>query len=283
MEVLVLSVEEQQNKLKNELKYFFGQYREFLEIETIVSFVKGRDYNIVKYFYKLFLSISQEEVNQKEVENNKNSLEGLLKQYKAENQHIQGTIIFSNRSIYISSIANSLNKGAKISQAFLLLTEAIKQYQQWRESLSKEAIQAIYLKNLQDRQKYYFKTTQENLNQYLIKEHSSTDNYILRQSLIEFYNGISHLNAAYLGRESEINVDRAASHFIRGALDSYKAIIKDFCFLAGDNPLEQIINGIRSIRQCECKTIGEDEERRKQELYIKYKNFTKAIIDGKKN
>lgn len=262
----------------DELKYFFGKYNEFLAIETIISFIKGRNYDIIKHFYELFLLISQKEINQEKVSETKDSLEKLLEHYNKENQSISQANTFDNRSHYVPFITKSLNKGAKISQAFLLLTDAIKQYQEWRKSLNKEAIQAIYLKNLQDKQRYYFKTEQESLNQYLMEGNIVVNNYILRQSLIEFYNGISHLNAAYLGIEEEVNIDRAEKHFIRGALDSHKAIIKDFCFLVGNNPFESIIKGICSVRQCECKTIGKDEERNKQNLYHKYENFTSLII-----
>lgn len=44
---------------RKELEYFFQEYKMFLEIEAIVSFIKGRDYNLIKYFYYFFLEISQ--------------------------------------------------------------------------------------------------------------------------------------------------------------------------------------------------------------------------------
>lgn len=277
---------------REELKYFFEKYREFSEIEMLISLIKGREYDIIKQFYELFFLISKEKIEQEKVSKAKEDIESSLEEYKKDNQDInqQCSNTSNNRSDYLCSIAVSLNKGAKISQAFVCLVNAINQYGEWRKILSedKEAIKEIYIKNLQDRQSYYFKNNPngingEELSKLLTEKQIVEKNYILRQSLIEFYNGISHLSIAYCNSETEINIERAANHFKRGALDSYKAIIKDFCLLAGKTPLKEIIDKIYSIRKCECNTIGSDEERNKQDIYFKYQNLTSLILNSRKS
>lgn len=201
-----------------------------------------------------------------------------LNDYKKENENYK-SIDFTRNHGNVVPLDISLNKGQNISQAFSLLTKAVKQYGYWRKCLNKEAIKEIYLKNLSDKQKYYFNNTLSDLSSSLANVEVSTNNNILRQSLIEFYNGISHLNAAYWNMgDNIINADRAANHFKRGALDSYKAIIKDFCFLAGHEPIESIVRQLSMLREVEYKTIGNDKQRNEDNLCTKYQFFTDQII-----
>lgn len=274
---------------RTELEYFFQKYKEFLKIESIVSLIKGRDYEVIKHFYHLFLEISQYPIKEDEAKLARNKLECVFNKYKEENKGYQ-TIDFTRGHSDATSIDVALNKGAKISQAFSLLTEAIKQYSDWRKCLSKEAIQEIYLKNLSDKQKYYFnkpldKFNQESLKQYL-KNNEVANNNILRQSLIEFHNAISHLNAIYWNTgDNNINTDRAASHFKRGALDSHKAIIKDFYLLTGndiDMILEKIVSKLKKLRMSEYQTIGDDKKRDSSALCKGYQDFTTEIIKLRK-
>lgn len=265
---------------RNELEDFFQNYKFFLESEAIVSFIKGRNYDIIKHFYHLFIKISQVPQDDDKIKQAKISLKNRLEKYKEENQRYTN-ICFTREHKDVTSIDIALNKGQKISQAFSLFTDAIKQYREWRKSLNQEQIKEIYLKNLYDKQKYYFNTPPHNLNQYLADTQASANNNILRQSLIEFHNAISHLNAVYWNTsDNQINTDRAANHFKRGALDSYKAIIKDFCLLAGENPMDAIIKNLKALRQCEYQSIGDDKQRDNDTLYKSYQAFTSQIIDA---
>lgn len=256
-----------------ELEYFFQEYKIFLEIEAIVSFVKGRDYDVIKCFYDFFLEISQTPSKQQDViDVAKSKLEEKFEEYKQENENYK--ITFTRNHGNAIPISFSLNRNNKISHAFSLLAMAIKQYGEWRNGLNEKAIKEIYIKNLCDKQRYYFGNAPRDLNSHLANVEASTNNKILRQSLIEFHNGISHLNAVYWNTgDNEINTDRAANHFKRGALDSYKAIIKDFCILAGQSPMETIIDNLKILRECEYQTVGDDSQRNKDRLYKKYQDF----------
>lgn len=162
-----------------------------------------------------------------------------------------------------------------LSLAFKELINAVEQYEKWRSLLNEEQIRTIYKKNLEDRQKYYTNESGafDELNDELIQSVKFDNNKILKQTLIEFHNAISHLVAVYYGRAQDgKNINRAINHFRRGALDSYKAIIKDFYHIRNDetyNPL----NDLKDIREREYKNIGKDES-----LCDSYKKLTDKII-----
>lgn len=270
---------------REELEYFFQNYKTFLEIEAVASFVKGRDYDVIKHFYDFFLEISQTPSNRDAIDKAKSKLQDRFSHYREENKNYK-SIDFTRNHKNVVAIDYALNKNNKISQAFSLLAKAIKQYSEWRKCLNEESIKEIYYKNLCDKQRYYFGNILEGLNGYLANSKVSNNN-ILRQSLIEFHNGISHLNATYWHTGTNIdanqaNTDRPANHFKRGALDSYKAIIKDFCLLAGQKPMNSIIENLKILRKREYQTIGDDKQRSQDNLYEKYQEFTTKIIESSK-
>ncbi|RDU51951.1 hypothetical protein CQA49_08925 [Helicobacter sp. MIT 00-7814] len=265
---------------RSPLDDFFDKYEEFLRIDAIACFY-GRDYNLIKHFYNLFLDISQEANNEVKIINSREKLENIFNQYKEHNKScLPFEVDVSRLQGNLVPIRNALRKGYALSNAFLLLVNSIKQYETWRSKLSAEAIRVIYLKNLQDGQKYYLKEIPQEINELLAKC-SPGNNFILRQTLIEFHNAMSHLNAAYkhIG-DAQTNTSRAIAHFKRGALDSYKAIIRDFCLLSGNNPLPQITKQLQKLRKHEYQSMGNDRERDKIELYKEYKQFTDLIIES---
>ena len=74
---------------------------------------------------------------------------------------------------------------------------------------------------------------------------------LLKQSLMEFNNAISHICNALMANEVNENINRAISHLYRGSLDFYKAIIKDLSFLSKiDN---RYLKEIMKIRELEYK------------------------------
>ncbi|WP_104722219.1 hypothetical protein [Helicobacter mesocricetorum] len=106
------------------------------------------------------------------------------------------------------------------------------------------------------------------------------NNKILKQSLIEFHNAISHLSAVYWGYgDAEKNKDRAINHFKRGALDSYKSIIKDFFIIKScksylqNQEYENIINDLKETRKEEYENISKDNR-----ISQKYHELTTKII-----
>ena len=252
---------------------FFKLYAAFLSIDSLASFVCGRQYSLIHDFFDCYLGLSfgrcdcdnrLNEVKKKKILNN-------LKIYVGE--HWQTRLFPDNiqHSAYLPSIKNNQN----LSLAFKELIDAVEQYEKWRSLLNEEQIRTIYKKNLEDRQKYYTNESEafDELNDKLIQSVKFDNNKILKQTLIEFHNAISHLVAVYYGRAQDgKNINRAINHFRRGALDSYKAIIKDFYHIR-DNETYNPLNDLKDIREREYKNIGKDES-----LCNDYKKLTDKII-----
>lgn len=251
-----MGIEETEVK-KQYLHIFFTKYLQFAKTEAVASVAKGRNYDIIKYLYSLFVEISKDKTEAQKVKEEIEELDEQLKDFEKENKDIPSiSIRVSTQQGYLYT----LSPNSDLSRAFQLLVTSMKKYKIWRENLSKEALKEIYKRNLLDKQRFYFKDTPEDLNKELLSQTLVARNYVLRQSLIEFYNGISHLNAAFWNTgDTEDNVKKAKHHFQRGALDSYKAIIKDFSLMLGsqnDELRQKFLKKIANIRQKEYQTIG---------------------------
>lgn len=247
---------------------FFKLYAAFLNIDSLASFVQGRQYSLINDFFHCYLGLSVGKCDDKVKEKVLNN----LKIYVDKHWQVKGLFPDNiQHSDYLPSIKNNQS----LSLAFKELINAVEQYEKWRSLLNEEQIRTIYKKNLEDRQKYYTNESGafDELNDELIQSVKFDNNKILKQTLIEFHNAISHLVAVYYGRAQDgKNINRAINHFRRGALDSYKAIIKDFYHIRNDetyNPL----NDLKDIREREYKNIGKDES-----LCDSYKKLTDKII-----
>ena len=269
---------------KNTYIFFFTKYLQFAEIEAVASVAKGRNYEIIKCLYSLFVEISKYKTEAQKVEKEIKELDKQIEIFKEENKDIPSiSIRISTQQGYLYT----LSPNSDLSRAFQLLVTSMNKYKIWRENLSKEALKEIYKRNLLDKQRFYFKDTPEDLNKELLSQTLVARNYVLRQSLIEFYNGISHLNAAFWNTgDKEDNVKKAKHHFQRGALDSYKAIIKDFSLMLGnqsDEPRQKFLKKIADIRQKEYQTIGFEKKRNEDiSLYQEYENLVDAILQLQK-
>lgn len=269
---------------KNTYIFFFTKYLQFAEIEAVASVAKGRNYEIIKCLYSLFVEISRKKTEAQKVEKEIKELDKQIEIFKEENKDIPSiSIRISTQQGYLYT----LSPNSDLSRAFQLLVTSMNKYKIWRENLSKEALKEIYKRNLLDKQRFYFKDTPEDLNKELLSQTLVARNYVLRQSLIEFYNGISHLNAAFWNTgDKEDNVKKAKHHFQRGALDSYKAIIKDFSLMLGnqsDEPRQKFLKKIADIRQKEYQTIGFEKKRNEDiSLYQEYENLVDAILQLQK-
>lgn len=234
--------------------------------------------------YSLFVEISKDKTEAQKVEKEIKELDEQLKDFEKENKDIPSiSIRVSTQQGYLYT----LSPNSDLSRAFQLLVTSMKKYKIWRENLSKEALKEIYKRNLLDKQRFYFKDTPEDLNKELLSQTLVARNYVLRQSLIEFYNGISHLNAAFWNTgDAEDNVKKAKHHFQRGALDSYKAIIKDFSLMLGsqnDELRQKFLKKIANIRQKEYQTIGFEKKRNEgTSLYREYEKLVDAILQLQK-
>lgn len=278
-----MGIEESEVK-KEYLHIFFTKYLQFAEIEAVASVAKGRNYEIIKCLYSLFVEISRKKTEAQKVEKEIKELDKQIEIFKEENKDIPSiSIRISTQQGYLYT----LSPNSDLSRAFQLLVTSMNKYKIWRENLSKEALKEIYKRNLLDKQRFYFKDTPEDLNKELLSQTLVARNYVLRQSLIEFYNGISHLNAAFWNTgDKEDNVKKAKHHFQRGALDSYKAIIKDFSLMLGnqsDEPRQKFLKKIADIRQKEYQTIGFEKKRNEDiSLYQEYENLVDAILQLQK-
>ena len=278
-----MGIEESEVK-KEYLHIFFTKYLQFAEIEAVASVAKGRNYEIIKCLYSLFVEISKKKTEAQKVEKEIKELDKQIEIFKEENKDIPSiSIRISTQQGYLYT----LSPNSDLSRAFQLLVTSMNKYKIWRENLSKEALKEIYKRNLLDKQRFYFKDTPEDLNKELLSQTLVARNYVLRQSLIEFYNGISHLNAAFWNTgDKEDNVKKAKHHFQRGALDSYKAIIKDFSLMLGnqsDEPRQKFLKKIADIRQKEYQTIGFEKKRNEDiSLYQEYENLVDAILQLQK-
>lgn len=251
---------------------FFQLYRTFLEINSVSSFIHGRNRSLIKNFYSVYYFEAMSKKNSKDkniqdIQDKLNQAKELLKtnfreyvsQRKEYRIKIWKNLKEEQHSKYLCIIENP-----NISEAFLELTYAIEQYEKWRSKLNDEQIKIIYEKNLKDRQVYY--TDNDNgfsdFNKDLlgkINVKALKNNKILKQTLIEFHNGISHLVSIYYGKiENDKNKSRAINHFKRGALDSYKAIIKDFYYIRSCDKkiVYEPLKYIKQIRKEEYSNIG---------------------------
>lgn len=268
---------EQNNSSSGDDALFFKIYRAFLEVDSINSFTQGRNRHLIKDFYHLYYAMAmakkpKEQEVQTRLKKAKKDLKIRFEDYIYKNGKHRPKIWADDKthSTYLHIIENPA-----ISEAFLHFTDATEQYARWRDKLSNENILAIYMKNLEDRHKYY---TDMSLLQFPnIQANTLKNNKILKQTLIEFHNAISHLVAIYYGREQENNKNRAINHFKRGALDSYKAIIKDFYHLYNINrtTYEPPLETLKDIRKKEYLGIGSDER-----LFKEYREFTQKLIDS---
>lgn len=260
---------------------FFKLYATFLEVDSIISFTLGRNRSLIKTFYNFYYVKAmskkylddnmQDKLNQAKI-----LLKKEFKDYMSQRGKYRIEIWADSK---ISSTCPHIVENPNISEAFLYLVDAVEQYKKWRNKLNKEQILIIYTKNLEDRQKYYTNNDEfNNFNEKLLQKievDKLKSNEVLKQTLIEFHNAISHLVAVYYGRNQENNKNRAINHFKRGALDSYKAIIKDFYHLYNAKKVvyEPLTENLKNIRKKEYLGIGSDNV-----IFKEYKNFTDSLI-----
>lgn len=262
------------NKEKD-LDYFYILYSAFLELDCLDSLISGRNRELIKSFYNFYLKISNNESDAEA----KRILKISFDEYAAKTRTTRVALRqpTNKDSRYLHIVTNP-----NITESFKQLSKAVEVYSKWRDCLSNEQIKTIYIANLKDRQKYYFSVSLDNFNDCVTKYLDSNkiqNNKILKQTLIEFHNAISHLTEVYLGRqqqkEQDSNKQRAINHFKRGALDSYKAIIKDY-FCIENKVNDEILNDIKDIRQYEYDSIGDDEKRK--DIFKKYNQVANKII-----
>lgn len=279
---------EQDNSSNGNDLNFFQLYALFLEIDSVSSFINGRNRFLIQSFCNVYCleAMRKEALKNKDsqdlkkiqnkLKEGKKSLKNEFKNYISQRGKHRIEIWADSKN---SSTYPHITENPNISEAFLCFINAVEQHEQWRSALNDEQVLLIYRKNLEDRQKFYGNDECFiAFNEELLKKINVSklkNNKMLKQTLVEFHNAISHLVAAYYGHNQKNNKTRAINHFKRGALDSYKAIIKDFYCLydakkvTHELPLEDMEN----MRKKEYLNIGGDSL-----IFKEYKKITDTIL-----
>ncbi|EAL3889597.1 hypothetical protein [Campylobacter sp. RM5063] len=265
--------------------FFYKIYGSFLEIDSTASICEGRNRKLIISFFGYFSLVAQKQDEKdleilKEIEEAKIKLKREFKDYCDINRNFRLDIWNKKQHSSYSVIL----KNPDISKFFSEFLNAVIKYSEWRNKLNSEQLLLIYKKNLIDRQQYYTndKKVFEEINKILVSVPSDKldNNKIIKQSLIEFHNAISHLVSIFYGNTEESNIKRAINHFKRGALDSYKSIIKDYYLLknSGNIIYELDFKKLKEIREKEFKDIGASNNN--SELLKKYKDIVNDIINN---
>ena len=261
------------------LRKFFELYDNFLQIDAVVSVVKGREYALIKRFYEIFFKMSMEKIPN-DIDSKVDELRKVLEYFRSTNEEYVIDNLDNRRrdgqQPNIRSTRAVLQRGSELSKAFKNFVKATNHYVDWREKIPEAGIKTILEKNLKERNKFYNCEIE-----YKIIKNPTNQNKMLKQSLVEFFNAISHLNTIYWNRaDAEKNNERAINHFNRGTLDIYKAIIKDFFYLIGScvkpDEFPDIIKELKNIRKNEYDTTGNDSKRNNT-LIKGYKEFVEKI------
>jgi hypothetical protein len=238
---------------------FFRLYNQFLDIDAHIALTGvGRNRYIINNFLELFTLL-----HKKDKANFNRKLKDVstdLLKYKSKYKKYEKicTEVSYNQEyqIFDTTISPILSNG------FKKFYDASELYYIHRKELTDEDMVKIYIKSNESYQISYFGKPIFGFEEFLRKQIKSNEYKIvkiavLKQSLMEFNNALSHLNSAFFNREPDANIKRAAAHIERGALDFYKAIIRDRMFL--EKFSEKDTEAIRLIRCKEYGLIGKND------------------------
>lgn len=262
-----------QDIFQSNIQKFFTIYESFLLVDSIVSLsTDGRNRTIISNFMYAYLQINKEKSTQQ-----KDLLRKLVEDvaiYAKSFEHISVTLNF-NEQKHIPFIAKTSSKLGESINKFL---SAASQYKKHREKLASSDIQDLYIRSNTSYQIAYFKTPIDGFSDCLKDKvtHLSPDVVgvaILKQSLMEFNNALSHLHSAYRNRHPDKNIQRAVKHIDRATLDFYKAIVRDLWTL---KKVDQHIDAIKKVRELEYMAIGDDDNKHK--IVSKYADLISTLL-----
>lgn len=259
-------------KAKVNIDFFYKLYGVFMEIDSVASLVYGRNRDLIKSFFYFYLKMANGDIA------DRSALKNKWEEYVRRRGGCRAC--FKDTSAGRANYLPTFEQDPNLAKEFLRLANAVEHYREWRASLQPQEIKKIYVANTKERHGYYANNALKNIED-LIEECDVTtmqNNQILKQTLIEFHNAISHLYTIVIN-SGESNKGRAINHFRRGALDSYKAIIKDYCYLLSDSDKEVVAKEIKELRKMEYQNIGNDK---KDEIFSKYENITADILNKRK-
>jgi len=272
-----------QEQYQQHINDFFRLYEQFLLVDSIISILSdGRDRDIVVRFLLYFTDI----VNKKEskILNHKEEVKKILKGYIVQNDLTKNRCYsFHSSNYYISVISQRINND--LNSSFKAFLKASELYEMHRQKLTQQEIISVYRRNALD---YYLTAfgveTQDEFKVFLVSYTASKQVNgvrLLKQSLMEFNNAISHLYSAWKKKSIDTNMERAQHHLNRGALDFYKSIIKELSMLNKINTSN--LDELKNLRCLEYSSIGEERHKgtvKPLSLYDEYYKFCLETINN---
>jgi len=209
----------------------------------------GRNRPLIAEFFQNYTKIIDKTITDVDIKNLARNVLVYKKQYPSyANDCKRSKQKKENMEVTISSA---------LSTAFTIFYKAAKLYKEHRSHLTPNDITEIYIKSNISYQRSYFRHEFADFETY-IRERSKISEprtiSILKQSLMEFNNAISHINSAFWNRYPNDNIKRSLPHLERGALDFYKAIIRDRMTLRKFS--DEAKDEIKKIRCLEYSKIG---------------------------
>lgn len=265
------------------LNNFFSFYEKFLLVDATVSIIAvGRSRDILGDFLLYFVSIVDKKDEQK-ISFYEEHIELLLEQYLVNNIQYIVTCNENNKSSGYTQITSRIN--VELNNSLKAFVKASKLYELHRKKLSQPEIIELYKKNSFDYYLTAFGSETQDEFKAVLDTYTTSKQVngvrLLKQSLMEFNNAISHLYSAWKKSSVDNNIERAQHHLNRGALDFYKSIIKELSML---NKIDDsIFQSIKQIRCSEYSTIGGERCQgivKPQSLYDKYHELCSKIIES---
>lgn len=231
---------------------YFSIYCKFFNSDIESSVISDRNFNIIEAFYISLMVLIEKDIS---IANTKEYLKNLEKVVNIENE------MYNNLKIYDCDTINKIDKLQRISVMFELTIHSFIVYS--------EAYQITY-------NAYTKSMSEEEVNHRLFQD-----------LLIEFNNALSHLLTAITSNNKKVvgkNTNRAKTHLLRGALDSYKELIglNNDLVINSSIPYPRLNNMTMyeyylTLREMEAKSIGSIENNIK--IIEDYEKLCKAIIN----
>lgn len=264
------------------IENFFNLYEHFLLVDTTISVLaEGRSRDILGTFLLYFMSIVADKKNEQEIVQYQDEVKLLLENYVNINSKNIVNCYSINKSSNYAHITSKIS--TDLNNSFKAFFKAAELYESHRNKLTQQEIIEIYEKNALD---YYLtafgNNTQDEFKASLktyIASKQANGVRLLKQSLMEFNNSISHLYSAWKKSSVDKNLERAQHHLNRGALDFYKSIIKELSMLGKIN--DSNLKSLKQLRCSEYNSIGEERHKatiNPPSLYNKYYDFCSKII-----
>lgn len=257
------------DNFERDITAFFKIYNVFAKADSLTSVTKvGRSREMVGHFLVYFGDIYSKDTAK--ISESKKLVIDNLENYLDTHEAVDCLKQYSYSKV--SVVANK-NKNAALERSFKIFLKAAELYSEHRSALTNDEIVKIYTRNASE----YYVTAfgqnnldgfKDNIESFLINKKVNKIT-MLKQSLMEFNNAISHLNNAISKGTIDKNPERAEQHFNRGSLDFYKSIIRELSMLDKISTIS--LEALEKIRCFEYDSIGEERHIAKLKTHSKTK------------